>query len=161
VIEDANALLNDLYGHCADVEHLVGVCDIPTRDGQYERVAIVRLVLKENGKLRPWTQRVVYKRAVEVATGVEMFVLYSPDEPMNPWLATEWVESYNEFVATANRLDLFIFEIYQPSLKRACFVCHGEVRNSGEWPLTPEEYQAILSGEREAPPLNTSGRGNA
>lgn len=161
MITDANEVLNDLYQHCADVAHLIGVAEIPTEGGRYERVALIRLILKEDGKLRPWTKKVVYKRGLEVGTGVEMFMLFSPDEPMNPWLATEWNDSYKEFVAAADRLGLFIFEIYQPSLKRAAFVAQGEVRNTHEHPLTPEEYRAIVDGEREAPPLNSSGRGNA
>lgn len=143
---DAQKELDALLPHCSDVENFVGFTLIPNNQGRPGRVAFARLIFKKDGPLRELPSKLVYRKAVEAGTGLEMFILSAPGEAlMMPLLATEWTDSCSDFAEGVEVTGIFIVEMLTPSRCRRALVVKGEVQSSAEFPLTPEEYERICN----------------
>ena len=148
---DAKEEIDNLFQGLADVEHFIGFVQMPGPNGDPHRMAFVRMIFKEDGPFRPWPEKLVYKRSIEVGTGVQMFSIYPPGEFMEAFVATEWEDSYQHFVDAANETGIFIIEVVTPKRKLAAMVVGGVVKNTMEKEITPEDYATLQQCYR-APP---------
>ncbi len=138
---DAKAELDDLYGGLSDVVHYIGTVLHPALKDR--PIAFVRLIFDEDGPMCDWPKYLTHRVAVDVRSGVEMFIICEPGKPMEPLIATEWTDSYANFVSAANARGVFFVEIVTPKRKRQAVVVHDEVKEIREVALTPEDYEFL------------------
>lgn len=72
-----------------------------------------------------------------------MFWIYDPDEMENPFLVTEWIDGYEDFVRLADANHLFLVEVWTPTEKRAAVVVNGKIKHTQLTKITYEHYRAI------------------
>jgi hypothetical protein len=149
---DADQEMTALLPHCEDVEHFVGFTLVPNALGRQSRLAFVRIIFKKDAELRDLPEQLVYRRAVEAGTGLEMFFLSAPGEYLTtPLLVTEWTPDCSNFAEGVDISGLFLLEMLTPSKARRALISNGRVTSQNEFAITAEEY-ASLCNAFSAPP---------
>ena len=137
---DAAKELDDLLGHCSDVLHFAGYAMLGEPP---QRVGYIRIVADEDGPMREWPERLTYRVALDVKSGVQLFVLSAPGEFLTPLLATEWDEACRTFVEAANARNVYLVELVQPSRSRTAMVMGSRVARTSESKISPEDYKLL------------------
>jgi hypothetical protein len=140
---DAKKEIDQLFSDLSDVVHFVGTAKVQNGRGETRHVAFARLVFAEDHELRPWPKKLIFNHALEAVTGVQMFAIYEPGQFLEPFLTTEWEPSCGVFMETTKELGMFMIEIITPKKKRSAIVVDGEVRNTAEKAITPEDYEFL------------------
>lgn len=152
---DAKKEIDTLLQHCGDVEHFIGFTLVQDNQGRAVRFAFVRLIFKEDQPLRDWPKKLVYRRAVELGTGVELFSIYEPPNFLTPMVTTEWDDSYQAFIDAAEHLKMFTIEIVTPTRKMTALIVNDGVKETAEEAITAEDYEFLnnhaFSDPSEAP----------
>lgn len=148
---DAKKELDTMFAHLSDVIHFVGITTAKDDRGRSFKVAFARLILPNDGPLRPWPKKLVYKLAVEISTGLKMFLLCEPERPMDALLTAEWEDSYQSFVDVAEQSGVFMVEIVTPKRKLGALVVGDAVKDTAEHQISPEDYE-ILQNSYTVPP---------
>jgi len=157
---DAKKEIDALLPHCDDVEHFIGYTEVTDREGHSARLGYVRVLLKGDGPMRDWPEQLVYRRAVEAGSGVQLFIICAPGEVLTPLIATEWEDTFQAFIDAAEKLKMFVVELVTPTKKRLAMISNGLVRDTSEHPITPEDYEFLCNGAHrdfpDAPKNETS-----
>jgi hypothetical protein len=150
---DAQKELDTLFSGLDDVVHYIGIIHGPhSTPEKPEKIAYARLIFDVDGQLRPLPEKLVYRRAIEAVSGVEMFAIYEPGPEgiLDPLVATEWDETYTHFIDAAVERDFFVVETVTPTKKRVASVRvqSGLVSKPIERSITPEEYEFLKGAHR-------------
>lgn len=150
---NAQEELDSLFAHCDNVDHYIGYTMVPDAQGRETRIAYARVIFPQSLD-RPlemrWPEQLVYRRAVEAGSGVQLFVICPPGDFLRPLIATEWEEQYQLFIDAAEKLKMFVLEFVTPSKKYVAMVVDGKIKSSDEQDLTPEDYD-VLSNKSSRP----------
>jgi hypothetical protein len=160
-VEKVNAQeeLDSLFAHCEDVDHYIGYTMVPDERGRETRLAYARVIFPQQLdrplKMR-WPEQLIYRRAVEAGSGVKLFIIGPPGDPLHPLIAAEWDEEYQLFIDAAEKLKMFVIEFVMPSKKYVAMVVDGKIKSSNEQDLTPEDYD-ILANKSSSPAPDSPG----